>query len=283
MAEYRTMRIGLWSDPYIEGLKAYTKLVYIYLITSCQSNLGVTEITERKIAFDTGLSDDLVVEALNTLKKDGKLIADEDELLLVNFVKHQTTTSPLIIKSLKRAMRLVRSRIILETIRTQYPFLQEDKQYGYPSNRVSIPPLKEEGEVEVEVEVELKEEPKDKDKEKKRKRKGEGNGEGKGDAADGAVTAAELMTLWNEVMPEHGFRPIARITADRSAKLHTRQKSIPEAKTLDFWKKIYYVMAHSPFLRGEVRSEKHKDWQADFDFPLKSDDRLVKIMEGRYD
>ena len=56
MAEYRTIRMAFWNDPFVEDLEAGEKLLYLYLFTCPHtSNLGVMEVSRRKIAFETGL------------------------------------------------------------------------------------------------------------------------------------------------------------------------------------------------------------------------------------
>ena len=57
MAEYRTIRMGFWTDPYIEELDAKAKLLYIYLFTGpYTNNLGIVEATRRKIAYETAMT-----------------------------------------------------------------------------------------------------------------------------------------------------------------------------------------------------------------------------------
>jgi len=263
MAKYRTIKVDYWDDPYTEELPPCGKLLYIYLITSCPSNLGILEISCRKICFETGLSKEETTELLSLLEKDGKIVKDGDFILLTNFVKHQTSTSPLLIKGLKSSLAEVASTKIALELKTRYPFLRKEGEeipYIYPIHTLSIPCL--------ELEVEKKEEEE------------EGEGETEEDAP---VSASTLIDLWNKSMPQYGFARAIKSTPDRRTKLKARQKCMPEARDIDFWKRIYYVMANSPFCRGEQSRGDHKDWKADFDFPLLSDDRLAKIVEGKYD
>jgi len=263
MAEYRTVRIGYWGDPYVENLSAQGKLVYLYLITSCLNNLGILELSKRKIAFDTSLKVEEVERILAQLERDKKISRDGDNILLLNFVKHQTSTSPMIIKSLKKVIGGVSSPKLLMALAERYPFLFDRDQeipYTYPMDMVCIPYPKEE--VEVEVKEEVEEEVK---------------------TTTSAVTVKDLMELWNTTMPQYGFSKVKASTPGRKAKLKARQQFMPEAKGIEFWKRIYYVMAKSPLCRGELSEGKHRNWKADFDFPLLSDDRITNIVEGKYD
>jgi len=50
VAEYRTMRVSFWDDPYIESLQPLDKLLYIYLFTNPHvNNLGILDISHKKL------------------------------------------------------------------------------------------------------------------------------------------------------------------------------------------------------------------------------------------
>lgn len=96
-ATFRTIRRTFWTDPYIESMPPARKLLYIYLFTSPHTNnLGVLNTTTRRIAFETGMTEDEVKEHLNVLEQqDGKVALDDGScggglsILVVNFIKHQ--------------------------------------------------------------------------------------------------------------------------------------------------------------------------------------------------
>lgn len=52
---YRMMDCEYWADPFIEKLDPMTKYFYLYLITRCPNLIGIFEVTEKKIVFETGL------------------------------------------------------------------------------------------------------------------------------------------------------------------------------------------------------------------------------------
>jgi len=57
MAQYRTLKMDFWSDPFIEDLPYMGKYVYLYLITSPHTNnLGILDISRKKIAYETGMT-----------------------------------------------------------------------------------------------------------------------------------------------------------------------------------------------------------------------------------
>ena len=57
MAEFRTIRMGFWHDPELEDWDAGLKYLYLYLF-SCpySNNLGIVEVSKKKISLETGLA-----------------------------------------------------------------------------------------------------------------------------------------------------------------------------------------------------------------------------------
>uniref|UniRef100_UPI003AF7F8B7 hypothetical protein n=1 Tax=Desulfovibrio sp. TaxID=885 RepID=UPI003AF7F8B7 len=166
MAEYRTIRMAFWNDPFVEDLEAGEKLLYLYLFTCPHtSNLGVMEVSRRKIAFETGLDMTAINTGLEKLEAAGKIVTDGAFILLTRFIRHQTTTSPKIAQALKGMLPGVRSDRLRQALCHAYPDIfgmgaaaarpMSDRPatgdtpangmdtvsegYGYPMDRVSIP------------------------------------------------------------------------------------------------------------------------------------------------
>lgn len=140
MADYRTIRVNFWNDPYIESLDAQAKLLYLYLF-SCPytNNLGIVEVTRRKIAYETAISEQDVNACIAEFEAAGKVICDpaRNLIFLTRFIKHQTCTSPKIIQNLKQLISSISSEVIAEAVYRHYPYLFEGE--GYPMDTVSIP------------------------------------------------------------------------------------------------------------------------------------------------
>ena len=140
MAEYRTVRMAFWHDPYIEGLDAKAKLLYLYLFTCpYANNLGVVEATRRKMAYETALPVAEVDKFLEAFQEAGKVVCDPEHNLvfLTNFIRHQSSTSPKIIDGLRKLAPSIRSPIIAKALCIRYPDV-----YGVTkdaSDTVSIP------------------------------------------------------------------------------------------------------------------------------------------------
>lgn len=140
MAEYRTIRMAFWNDPFVEELEAGEKLLYLYLFTCPHTNnLGVLEVSRRKIAFETGLDVATVNAGLEKLEKAGKIVTDAAFILLTRFIRHQTTTSPKIAQALKGMLAGVSSAKLRHALFLGYPRIFGGlSQSGYPIDTVSI-------------------------------------------------------------------------------------------------------------------------------------------------
>jgi len=171
MAEYRTLKMNLWSDPFIESLSPHGKLLYLYLITSPHTNnLGIIEVSRRRMSVDTGLDESEVDTELDHLKNHGKAIEVDGVLWLTNFISNQTSCSPKLVEGLKKISSQIKSLKLKRMIWERYPFAMKAVPDGidtesYPIDTLSkgmdtlcIPPAEVEVEVEVEVEKEEEEE-----------------------------------------------------------------------------------------------------------------------------
>lgn len=101
------------------------------------------------------------------------------------------------------------------------------------------------------------------------------------------VSAQAIADLWNRMMPERGFARVTRVTNQRAAHIRARQREFKTrgAETLDFWRKVFVVTYRSDLLNG-TRGRTGKDgrrWQADFDFCIESEEKLTRLIEGKYD
>lgn len=140
MAEYRTIRMAFWNDPFVEELEAGEKLLYLYLFTCPHTNnLGILEVSRRKIAFETGLDVETVNAGLQKLEKAGKIVTDATFILLTRFIRHQTTTSPKIAQALKGMLAGVSSAKLRHALYSGYPSIFGGlSQSGYPTDTISI-------------------------------------------------------------------------------------------------------------------------------------------------
>ena len=152
MATYRTIRMSFWNDPAIESLPPADKLLYLYLFTCPHANnLGVLSVSLRKMAFETGLSEDAIRRGLAAFESSGRIVRDGGHVWVCGFIRHQCSTSPKILTSLRALFPTVESAAIRAAIRERYPHLFE--AVPYPSDRVSVPFGESEKELEKEDQI----------------------------------------------------------------------------------------------------------------------------------
>jgi len=143
MAEFRTIRMSFWTDPYIEELEPEAKLLYMYLFSSpYTNNLGIIETTRRKISYETGVSVSNINKYLAKFSKSGKVVIDEEHnaILLTRFIKHQAATSPKVIAGLKKLVPDIPSKRLADTLFAMYPAIFEGCEYH--TDIISIPYVK---------------------------------------------------------------------------------------------------------------------------------------------
>jgi len=159
--------MNLWSDPFIESLSPHGKLLYLYLITSPHTNnLGIMEVSRRRMSVDTGLDESEVNTELDHLKNHGKAIEVDGVLWLTNFISNQTSCSPKLVEGLKKISSQIKSLKLKRMIWERYPFAMKAVPDGIDTESYPIDTLSKgmdtlyipTAEVEVEVEVEKEEE-----------------------------------------------------------------------------------------------------------------------------
>ena len=124
MAEYRTLRMSFWNDPYVEELGVSGRLLYLYLITCPHtSNLGVLEVSLRRMAYETGLEEEEIRRLLERAEAAGRIVRDGSLIWLVHFVKHQASTSPKLVQSLRAMFFALESESIRAAVQREYPAL----------------------------------------------------------------------------------------------------------------------------------------------------------------
>lgn len=281
MAEFRTVRMSFWHDPFIEELDTKAKLLYLYLFTSqYTNNLGVLEVTRKKIAYETGLSVSEVDKCLESFSSQGKIVADEKEniIFLCNFIKHQTSTSPKILEGLQKISPSIPSPIIAKAICIRYP-----QVYGVnkdASDTISIPyadgthtlsiPSGEIGSWNREV--------------------GIGNCEEGGASAPPPCPHKKIVALYHEALPEH--QRVEMLNEKRKGlmnarwgevgeRLRAKEQDDSDTSRLAWLRHFFSVAAKSDFLTGKKAFPDGGVYMVDFD-KLMSPSGFVGVVEGKY-
>jgi hypothetical protein len=127
MANFRTISPSFWSDPFVEELAPSEKLLYIYLFSNEHvSNIGVTEASIRKMAFETGVDASSVSAFIGQMSSLGKVVQDGGQILAVNFIRNQTKfgkdkISEKLAANLQRLFDELESASIRYTLWKRYP------------------------------------------------------------------------------------------------------------------------------------------------------------------
>ena len=117
------------------------KYVFVYLLTTPVSSLcGCFEIGFRRISNDTGLGRDSIQEAFCELADAGVIDTDCDtnEVLLVNWPKHNWNRSPKLDRPLADSISEVKSPRLRQILVEKYQNTRKIP-YPYPIDTVSIP------------------------------------------------------------------------------------------------------------------------------------------------
>lgn len=112
MAKQRYVQDSFWTDPYVEKLDPSEKLLFIYYLTNPLCNIaGMYEIRNSRVAYETGFDKEMVDKIKTRFVNDGKMIIFEDWVIIVNFVKNQST-NPSVIQGIQRILDNLPSKVV---------------------------------------------------------------------------------------------------------------------------------------------------------------------------
>jgi hypothetical protein len=143
MQKNRYINTRFWDDDYIGDLAPLEKLMFLYLLTnSCTNILGIYEITDKRISFDTGIQRQDVKAIMDKFASDGKVKRIKDYVVMINFAKHQEYKGTLYNGAL-RVYGSLPSHVIddqdvadikyyLDTLSIPYPYPIDTPSIPYP-------------------------------------------------------------------------------------------------------------------------------------------------------
>ena len=127
MAIFRKVHVTFWKDNFIETLTPEQRYFYLYLITNGNTTqCGIYEISIRQMCFDTGYNKETVLDLLKSFTELGKIKFSDatNEIALKNWAKYNDSTSPKVKSCVKKELKNVKDRTLIE--------------YVYSINTVSI-------------------------------------------------------------------------------------------------------------------------------------------------
>lgn len=90
MSRQRYLDTKFWDDTYIVSLDPIEKLIFIYLLTNPLTNIcGIYETSLRRIGFDTGIEQAMILNILKRFEEDDKVKYQKGYIALKNFTKYQ--------------------------------------------------------------------------------------------------------------------------------------------------------------------------------------------------
>lgn len=85
----------------------------------------------------------------------------------------------------------------------------------------------------------------------------------------------KIVKAWNSTAEQSGLPKIKKLTSSRSKHLAARLEELP---TFSEWLDLFKKVSESYFCCGE----NDRGWQVDFDWLIKNDTNLIKIIEGKF-
>jgi hypothetical protein len=133
-----------WSDPWIQGLKPSSKLLFIYLWTNNHKNLAcMYSITLKTIKNEVGFTDSQIRGILTELYPKVQYDHDRHIVWVVSHVKRQflrtNNISPKIVTGIsKNLLSMPEGHVFVGEFLERYSFL--NIEYPYPIDRVHMYP-----------------------------------------------------------------------------------------------------------------------------------------------
>ena len=98
MSKQRRVNTSFWDDPYIEILTKDEKYLFLFLLTNPHTNIaGIYEISVKKIAFYTGLTESNISKTFKKFIKDEKIFYIDKFVFMLNHIKHQMLSEKIVI------------------------------------------------------------------------------------------------------------------------------------------------------------------------------------------
>lgn len=108
-------------------------------------------------------------------------------------------------------------------------------------------------------------------------REGEYTSDEPPDGAPLPITPERVAEIWNEVCGDVLPR-VTKLTPNR--RKHIRARIVADkSRDEQWWRSYFGRIRASPFCCGD----NDRDWRADIDFAVRSEDVVVRVLEGKYD
>lgn len=131
MAIFRKVHTSFWSDVFVSDLTPEQKYFYLYLMTNDKTTqCGIYEISKRQISFDTGYNSETIDKLFEFFISKGKVVKSSktNEIVMVNWVKYNNSSSPKVQQCVNKELSLVKDRVLIEYLYGTYTQSQEEQE-----------------------------------------------------------------------------------------------------------------------------------------------------------
>ena len=273
MRDFGIIHTRFWEWAQEAELSDQSKLVAAYLLTCRHSNsLGCFRIPKEYVSADLGYSIDRVSKAYQELIDTGFLLfCDRSKYaFLPKYLRWNPPQNPKHAKGILKLVQQLPSTFSLHDKLLEscefflVPYLDQDGintlyhtlsiAYGYTDTDTDT----------------------DTDTERDRER---GSQSAVSLSTNNSVPLREIQELWNSILEEYSspLPRLAKLTQNtqRYKHIRARWKEYPD---INAWQIVFSKAAQSDFLNGRV-----KQFQASFDWLVKSADNFQKTYEGNFD
>ena len=128
MATHRYISTTFWDDAWVQGLDPEEKFIYLYLMTNPLTSIsGVYKITDRRISFDTGHTEEKIRSVLEKFGEARKAIRMGEYVILPSWPKHQSwETMPNIKNGIINGLNLLSDDELRQVYASGYKFPMGD-------------------------------------------------------------------------------------------------------------------------------------------------------------
>jgi hypothetical protein len=135
MADFRQIHTRIWKDDWFTNLDQDAKLLFIYLFSNEQAEIGgVYELPIKYMAFESGLLQERIQYLLNQFEESKKVYYRNGWVWVVNLRKYNETGSPLVAKRIAKDLAILPDGELKAMYYAYYKI-----PYKYPINTLSIP------------------------------------------------------------------------------------------------------------------------------------------------
>ena len=135
MAVYRSIHVSFWQDAFILDLTPEEKYFYLYLMTNSKtSQCGTYEIPKKVMELETGYNRETVDKLLQRFIDYKKIEYCEEtkELMLTNWLKHNSYNSPKVLICIKKEVALIKcidfKQCYMDSLSIVYVGIKKEKE-----------------------------------------------------------------------------------------------------------------------------------------------------------